>query len=319
MSVLIRSSSVLMCAAAMVGLAHAQTAPATSPDQSSEASNVLEEIVITAQHRETDVQKTAAALTVLQSDSLRESGLDNMNDALRTVSGAQVRDDPSGSVVVVRGIQPVFNTDPSVSINVDGVYQLIPGCLHLQTWPGIEVLKGPQGTEYGRNALGGVANFVNRMAGDKFGGYVALRAGNYDARRLEAAVDIPLSDQFATRTAMLMSERDGYLSNGNMDEDIRAIRETVSWMPTENLKFLLTGEFDQFGGQGLGSVPAPLSSHSSDPWFDNTNPAAQDSTNEFANLRVNWDLGGARLMVQTAWQKSRTPASIRTCRTWDLA
>lgn len=271
---------------------------------SADSGDALEEIVVTAEHRETDVQKTPVTITVLSTEELQAQGQETFDDSLRTVPGVAVRDDPSGPIVVIRGIQPVVQTDPTVNINVDGVYQQTPGSSPTFDLQRTEILKGPQGTQYGRNALGGVVNFVNNTPSADFGGYAEVQYGNYDAARLESAINLPLSDQFESRTAALYSSHNGYLSDGDMDEDIRAVREKLRYLPTDDLTVLLTGEYDHFGGQGPGDVPAPLSSHSN-PWYSDDAAGAQQSTKQSGNIEVDWELHWAKLFIQSAYEDYR--------------
>ena len=155
---------------------------------------VLEEIVVTAQKREEGLQDTPIAVTAFTAAALDDKNIDNIAqlanftpnlvfDTTSPVSGLS-----SGAVVFIRGIGNTdfsLTTDPGVGTYVDGVYisRSAGGVLNVLDVERIEVLRGPQGTLFGRNTIGGAINIISRKPADELGGTVELSVGNYNRPR----------------------------------------------------------------------------------------------------------------------------------------
>lgn len=266
------------------------------------AGDVLEEIVVTAEKREENLQKTPVAITALMGDDLQMQAKNTMEDALRTVPGVNIKSgsNAGSTTVVIRGIQAAANTDPTVTTNEDGIYQSNPGSSPLFDLARVEVLKGPQGTLYGRNATGGVVNIITNDPSSQLGALVTGTVGNYSLVRTEASVNLPVNESLATRAAFLYSKHDGYLTNGANDEDIVAGRLKALFKPSARLSVLLSGEFDRARGHGQGSVPSPFSAQSN-PW-NTPDPAggySSDKTSLYAV--INWDLGFGVLTAEPSY------------------
>jgi iron complex outermembrane recepter protein len=279
----------------------------------------LEEIIVTAEHRETNLQHTAVAVTAVSGEQLAGQGHSDLSDILRTIPDVASRDELGAQVptVVIRGVQPSFGTSPTVNIYADGIYQTT-GLAPAFDIARVEILKGPQGTLYGRNSLGGVANFINNDPAAEQGGYVALQIGNYDSLRMESAINLPLNDLVQSRTSVYYSRHDGYLSNGNNDQDVRAVRERIRFAPSSDLTLSWTGEYDKWGGHGNNTVPAPLSggvvqisetnsiARPSDPWYAEGEPGEQQFDRRAMNLKLDWNLHWANLFAQSSYEKNYT-------------
>ena len=130
----------------------------------------------------------------------------------------------------------------------DGVYYGVQTGLTFQMFDleRTEVLRGPQGTLYGKNTTGGTVNLHSRLPGDEFGGYFKASYGNYKSFNFEGAVDIPINEKAAARVAFARRKTDGWIDNhfpGGIDDlmstDHWAFRTILSWEPTEDLSLLL--------------------------------------------------------------------------------
>lgn len=262
----------LLLGAAFVGVPGAQAQDAAAPDQAAtNAEAFTGDIVVTAQRRSESSQKAAVAITALSGADLVAQARNSVADAIATVPSVQVQGNPNGAQIYIRGVGSNADSqlgDPAVNLNVDGVYQQqteVPTSLMYDV-ERIEVLRGPQGTLYGRNATAGAVNIVTKdpVLGD-FSGYATLQGGNYDAIHGEAAVNVPVGDNSAVRAAIATDNHDGYLSNGNNDARMVAGRLKVLTNPTDNLRILLAGDYLHSGGNDIGSVAAPLDKD--DPWY----------------------------------------------------
>jgi iron complex outermembrane receptor protein len=186
-----------------------------------EKTRTLDEIQVTATKRETPLQKTPIAISVLGSDLLEKERVSNVTDITKLVPGfaATTEGDHGVVTLTLRGIgndsAKTEYADPEVALFVDGVYtpraEAAAGLLlDLQS---IEVLRGPQGTLWGRNSTVGAANF--QTAKPEFGelnGYAQMEVGDYAHLGLRAAVNVPVSDTFAFRVAVAQEQHDGYVS-----------------------------------------------------------------------------------------------------------
>ncbi len=179
--------------------------------------NSLEEIVVTAEKRENTVQKTPISITALSGADLAAQGIVS-TDALAAITpGLTIQKEVIGKVVI-RGVGTenyTVGSDPGVAIHKDGAYLARSSVSIFDFFDvsRIEVLRGPQGTLYGRNASGGVINILSNEPTSTFGGYVKLDVGNYAKRRVEAALNMPFSPSVETRLSVLYAQRDGYSKN----------------------------------------------------------------------------------------------------------
>ena len=189
----------------------ASAAAATPPDQNASGGDVL----VTALKKSETVQRVPASVTALTGASLQQRGITNINQLQFSVPSLT-----SGSIlgttqITIRGIGPGPG-GPSVAVYVDGVYQPIAATADLaQTdLARVEVLRGPQGTLYGRNANGGAVNFISNAPTDQFGGYILGDAESYGEYKVQGVINIPLGPNIRSRLAMNYDDRlDGFIKN----------------------------------------------------------------------------------------------------------
>ncbi|EJU08926.1 TonB-dependent receptor [Sphingomonas sp. LH128] len=265
--------STLALIAATPFAAHAQE---TATPAAQEADGGLQEIIVTAEKRESNVQKTAIAIDVVTSDKLAKNGVANMESLQAVAPGIQFGQSGANTIVTVRGVSGRDTSeigDPAVAINMDGIFLQRPAGMNAAFFDldRIEVLRGPQGTLYGRNATGGVINVVSKRPelGD-FGGYAAVDAGNYNTINLEAAVNIPVGDTIAIRASGIRRERDGFRDVGNGqrgdDEYSRGGRLQALFKPNDSLSVLLSGGY--LKQSGFGPVQAGYPTTRAEPPTD---------------------------------------------------
>lgn len=256
------TASVLAVAAVQV---HAEEAASTGM--------ALEEVIVTAEKREADLQKTAIAITAITADALVDAGVSQSEDLNKLVPGLGIGQGGPSTQVYLRGVGNYGTNafaDPAVAFNIDGVYisrfSGISGNFYdIQR---VEVLKGPQGTLYGRNATGGAINIVTNKPVDKFEAGVGLEAGNYSLIKANGFVNVPVSDTVAVRLAAQSVDRDGYQSDGYDDDESKAARLQASISPSDSFSLLLTGSYLELGGKGPVHVPLTNNGFvdNDDPW-----------------------------------------------------
>ena len=249
-------------------VALAQAAPATQASPST-----LAEVVVTAERREQSLQRTAVPVTAVSGQELTKRNIVSMDQLTQVVPALQAQQGTGPyTSVIVRGITTaVVNVfgDPSVAVNMDGVYLARPTSLHglFYDLDRVEVLKGPQGTLYGRNATGGAVNLVSRQPTYSLGGDLMAEYGNYNEFVSSGDLNVPLAKTLAARVAFQTVRHDGYFSDGTGDEDQQAVRLSLRADPTETLKLLLRADYAHEDDRGQGATaycsvasPAPVNS-----------------------------------------------------------
>jgi iron complex outermembrane recepter protein len=292
----------------------------------------LEEVVVTAQRREENLQKAAIAVSAVSGNALTQAGVTEAADLTRLVPSIQIAPAAASfSQIYLRGVGTFGSNafaEQGVAFNLDGIYLSRPAAPSALFYDleRIEVLKGPQGTLYGRNASGGALNVIT--AKPRVGeseGYLNAELGNYQARKASGAINLPAGEYSAFRVAGQYVDRDGYLSDGTDDEDTRALRAQFRFDPEGGVDITFSADYAQVGGKGSGSTIMPLLDRddrlgSSDPRViaeyltrRPTPPvpqilpsadAHQDSSFYGAQATANVDLGFAMLSVIPAWRRT---------------
>jgi iron complex outermembrane recepter protein len=242
-----------------------QAAPAADAKPAATAPVGIQEIVVTAQRRSENLQKAALAVSAVNGSQLVKADITETGNLTKLVPSLVVQPSGGGSNVnfYLRGVGTVGTnafSENAISFNVDGVYIGRPtgaaGVFYdVQR---VEVLRGPQGTLYGRNATGGAVTVIpNRPELDRVSADVAVEYGNYDSKKANAAVNLPLGSNLALRVAGQVVDRNGYLSDGYDDEKGQAARAELLFKPSSAFSLLVTGDYYHQGGKGNGSVLLP--------------------------------------------------------------
>lgn len=259
------------CAAAEAGAESAMGS--ATPDTGG-----LTEIVVTAERREESLQKTSVALQVLSPTELQNAGIVQMRDLSTVVPGLQIGNGGSATQIYIRGVGDFGSTpitNPAVATNLDGIYIARPQGVegNLFDLARVEVLKGPQGTLYGRNASGGAINIItSRPSLDGIGGYGDVEFGNYNEVLAEGAINLPLSAVIALRASAQAESRQGYLSTGDDDDHHQSSRLQALYK-NDSTSVLLVGEFTHLGGYGSTyAIIRPASNISSSAWTSVSDP-----------------------------------------------
>ncbi|MBB6253279.1 TonB-dependent receptor [Nitrospirillum iridis] len=233
----------------------------------------LDEIVVTAERREQSLQNAPIAVSALAGTALRDSGVADVSDLTRSVPSVVIAPAVGGvPQIYLRGVGTFASNayaEQSVAFNLDGVYISRPAGANgvFYDVQRVEVLKGPQGTLYGRNASGGALNVLPETPQlDKLSAAATLEIGNYDLRKGDAYVNVPLSDKAALRASGMVIDRKGYLSDGYNDDKGQAGRLQLLLEPTEDWRVRLSGDYYHRGGKGSAFVQYPFVD-SDNPWI----------------------------------------------------
>ena len=249
----------LLCTVSLAGLCAAQTALAQTPTPPP-----IEEIVVTADRRAVSVQDVPATITAVSGDAIAQRHLQNMSEAINIVPNVDIKQNAPGvlPVVTIRGVglnDFGGNTSPPAGIYVDEVFLSTVVMMNGQLFDldRVEVLKGPQGTLYGRNSTAGAINFISAAPTPHAGGRAQLGYGNYNTFTLDGMLNMPISDTLALRVSgKLTEQQDGYwesrLLPGTIGkQSIQTGRAMLLWTPTEDFRSLFKVEgLRQRGQQG---------------------------------------------------------------------
>jgi len=268
----------------------------------------LEEIVVTAQKRAQSFSDVGISVSVFTGDDIAEMGFEQLTDLSSQTPNVQIKDVVANSVpnITIRGVglnDYAANNNPAAGIYVDEIYLVSPAMLTFSLFDleRIEILKGPQGTLFGRNTTAGTANFVSRKPSDELDGYLNLDYGRYERFVAEGAVGGPLSNTWSARVAaQTVQQGEGYQTNrltsskvGEIDRT--AARGLLSWQPNDDLSLLL----NVHGGSDesdvlLIKIDNPFTTEDDgdlDPYRSGASvPTLMDLESKGAGLTIDWAL-----------------------------
>lgn len=243
----------------MPGIALAQTQAETPPP--TEDGVALGEIIVTAQRRSESLQKVPLAVSAFDSKALDAKGLTNLNNLSASVSPGvvvtQFAGTPSTLAFNIRG---AYASDPGIGLAEQGVAVYADGVplgrasgtgIELGDIERIEILRGPQGTLFGRNAEGGAVQFVTRRPTGEFGGKIEGGIGNYDAKRIVAQIELPEFANISIKLGGLINKRDGFTKNVATRQGIDFLSPTAG-LPTPAFKAASGNNLNDLGLQDQG-------------------------------------------------------------------
>ena len=323
---MLNKSSAFWVAGVALGISYIPTSSAQTDDA---GTATLEEIVVTAEKRPETAQKTAISITAISGETLEKRGETELASILRNVPALQIEQTPQGGAVYVRGVGMNGDSnfiDPSVALSIDGVYtarseRLSTGLYDVSR---AEVLRGPQGTIYGRNADGGAVNVItNAPIIGSYESKANLQVGNYNLYHLDVAQNIGISDNFALRVAGLREKRDGYFSNNGYASDVTGGRIKALYNVTDTWTLQAGLDYTRQKGDSTtttatpGTLPLPQlyddfdpadgwDRDPNDPWFvDSFHPADKiDYKFVTSSIQSDWVTDYGTLTVIPTWTRS---------------
>ena len=295
--------------------------------QSNEQSaTVLEEVVVTARKRAENLQSTPVAVNAFSADAIKQAGYESLSEILDSVPGfVATSENASEANLYLRGIGNSIEgagVSPAVGIFVDDVYIPRSGgytgeIFDLQR---LEVVRGPQGTLYGKNVVGGAINFITKKPSDELSTQLEVTAGNFNNRVVRGLISGSLSDSLSGKIAVSYRDRGGYAFNTTTQEEaetIRAesIRGQLLFTPTDSLDILLSVDSTTTDG-----TPPWRHRFVNDPrnaFLDGTPPrrgpnndsGLETSDSEGVALTITADLDFATLKSITAYRESDVDTS----------
>lgn len=227
--------------------------------------SLLEEVIVTAQKRESNLQDTPLSISALSGDTMEKIGIDTIEDFQFFVPGITVTND-SMAIVNIRGIgTSAFGvaTDPSTTVHIDGIYQPRPttGYMDMFDVERVELLRGPQGVLFGRNSTGGTLNIVSKMPTEEFEGALRVTAGNLDKLAVDGTISGPLSEKVQARFTLRQNQRDGRYTDvvtgaTYQDQDTMAARATFVFDLADDFSLEVRGDINSDDETGFPAVRA---------------------------------------------------------------
>lgn len=230
---------------------------------------VISEVVVTARRREETAQQVPIPINVISGKRAEETGAFNVNRLKELVPSVQFYSStPRNTSLSIRGLGSTYGLtndglDPGVGFYVDGVYYARPAATTLDfvDIERIEVLRGPQGTLFGKNTTAGTFNVTTKQPSFTTGGTAEISYGNYGFIQAKTSVTGAITDKFANRFSASGTHRDGTIYNSRTNQELNdinsiAIRDQLLYRPNENLKFILTGDYNRLRANGYAQVIA---------------------------------------------------------------
>lgn len=286
------STGVAGCLAGLLWAGGALAQGAAPSTASADSGDELQEIVVTAERKEENLQKTPMNVTVVTGQAIAEQGMVNMQDVLNGLPGVSVQGQVRGFVPSIRGLGtdlPPGSSEGSVATEEDGVYDIRAeaGRIGYYDLSRVEVLAGPQGTLYGVNSDGGVVNIIsNDPTIGKFQSSGSLTVGNYNLIQGQGMVNLPVSDNSTLRMAIAAVNQDGFLTNTGASDNVgQGGRAKYLWKPSEDFSLLLGLEIAKLGGKGSGSIANYPGGDptTSNPWVDSSAGTTASDINQWDN------------------------------------
>lgn len=264
-----------------VGTPHALADGAGSKSPVLDTSDQLATVTVTAERRRENLQKAALSIEAFSGNYLRANGVMGPDDLNNIASGVQISGGTT-TQIYVRGVGDFGVTataNPAVVTSLDGVVISRPQAIsgNFFDLERVELLKGPQGTLYGRNASAGALNIIT--VPPKLGetsGYVDVNLGDYRLREIEGALNLPTGKRGAFRLAYQLNSRGGYLSDGSDDDHHQSVRLESKFEFDHGLALRTEATYVHLGGIGSGMVVSPTLPGTS-PWTGNTSQIVGDA------------------------------------------
>jgi len=292
----------------LAGICAAFSMPASAQDTqartTAEATAAAEQdnaIMVTARRREESLQETPIAISAFSAETLEQrqivqtQDLERITPSLQFKPAGQLSGNSAASVVFIRGIgqlDPTAAVDPGVGVYIDEVYvgRSVGGTLEFGDIASVEVLRGPQGTLFGRNTIGGAILVRTREPQiGEFSGRARVRVGSYDLAEGFAALNVPIADTAAARISGGFRKRDGYvirafdrLDLGN--EDVVTLNGAFRWEPTSNFDISLRADYTKRDENGAPFTFAGINENAPVPAIVSVAAGCPGATIPFAPL-----------------------------------
>ncbi|HET6525157.1 TonB-dependent receptor [Sphingopyxis sp.] len=255
----------LACVTPAAAQTDAETEAVSTASPAENPAENIGDIVVTAQRREESLSKVPVSVSAFNSEMLQDRNVSSEQDLAALVPGLIVKSGQNSNQIsfTLRGqtLDPFSGSSPAVLTYINEAPQSAGNTsTAFFDFSSVQVLKGPQGTLFGRNATGGAILYETTKPGDVFGGYATIKGGERDYIQLQGALDIPLSEAVRVRLAGDWNKQDGYIRNARTgstlgDTDAVSGRVTLVIEPSSGFKNTTVAQYSDFGGsEGAGGL-----------------------------------------------------------------
>ncbi|MBR9911083.1 MAG: TonB-dependent receptor [Gammaproteobacteria bacterium] len=287
----------------------------------------IEEIIVTAQHREENLQDVPVSVTAMAGEMMEEADIRGATEVALYAPGMSYAEfAPGQALISLRGITSADDgpgMDNSVTAFLDGVYIGRPSNINFDLYDleRIEILRGPQGTLFGRNAIGGAINIVTSKPTEDLTVKGTVSVGNEGHMKYEGLVSGALAENLLGKVSFSHNEHDGYVRNVALNKDQADAnkdsgRVQLLWHASNNTEVIFSADFMDEESEDMGRTPfaGPLNALAEAQGSGRANPhkvatpieGGSKRDAQGANLSVNFDLGSGTLTSITAWRESET-------------
>lgn len=278
----------------------------------------LEEVIVTAQKREENLQRTPVTVTAVDAKAVADLGATSLYDIGRIAPNTEFGGSQQGSFIFIRGVgqtQQTVLSDPGAALYVDGVYRpiLFGNSTNLSDLARMEVLRGPQGTLFGKNTIGGAVNIITELPTNDFGGSIDVMGGSRNRLKADGVLNVPIvQDALAARFSVQTNTQDGYMRNYATGDrlantDYYTARGSLLWTASDAVELTLRADYTDQDQRGPGSKIQPPSSspyYTDDPWGEfGTSDSFSRAIDKGASLTLDWDIGPGTLKSISAYRK----------------
>lgn len=287
----------------------------------------LEEVIVTARRRSESLQEIPVSVTAFTANDIEEVGITDITHISDLTPNLIIKPNTGGNdgtMVCMRGLcrtDFTITEDPMVGVYLDGVYisKSIGSLFDIAELERVEVLRGPQGTLYGKNTLGGAVIFHTRKPSGDLGGHASFTGGNFGRKDAKAYIEFPVSEQLAASISLLSKHRDpfvkNYLGDDIWDEDNQAVHAAIRWAPSEaftaDYAFDWQKKREQAMSPQLSSASGSLFGFAlGDQNAHNVRPDREDKVTNYGDsvndtdlrghsLTLSYDIGGTGLTLKS--------------------
>ncbi|MBL0770046.1 TonB-dependent receptor [Sphingopyxis sp. DHUNG17] len=322
-----------VAALAICAQVRAEAADLSTSAQADTETTELQDIVVTAQRRTENLASAPMSISALSGEALQKADINGISDLYLHSPNVTFNTTTGAAQIFIRGVGTAvasFSVDGSVAISVDGVNLSRPAAALVDYFDveRVELVRGPQGTLYGRNATAGVLNILSKRPTREVEGYATATYGSFDRREIKGALSGPVGDKWAARIAGRIRRDDGFTkdldprgTNESDKSDVDAVRITLDSFDYDKVKVKLTADFihQRQGSQTLRpldpSGQAEALGASTPSGFHqtrNNSPARNDTKTYGVAAELNVDLGGIELVSITGVRSLKQRFTINT-------
>jgi iron complex outermembrane receptor protein len=280
------------------------------PDNTRKISTAIEEVMVTARRRSENMQEIPVSVTAFTSSDIAEIGISDISHISELTPNLVILPNSGGNdgaLICMRGLcrtDFTITEDPMVGVYVDGIYvgKSIGSLFDVAELERVEVLRGPQGTLYGKNTLGGAVILHTRKPSGELGGKATVTVGNYNRVDTKGYIEFPVNDQLAANVSFLTKNRDPFVKNSlgddRWDEDNQALHGAVRWTASDKLTLDYAYDWQKKREQPMASQMTSATGWLGAMYGQDVRPNRQDNVTTFGASHSDVDLNAHGLTLE---------------------